>query len=189
MAKAEKAAAATATATEVESGSVLDQILERMPKAVERDRGKEMIDNLVQEALRGTVVWDRSVTKTITSAIESIDAAMSKQLAAIMHAPEFLKLEGSWRGIHYLVMNSETCATLKIKVMNVAKKELQKDLERAIEFDQSQMFKKMYEYEFGMPGGEPYGALVGDYEFTNHPDDVGMLSKMSNIAAAAFCPF
>ena len=92
MAKVEKAAAATATATEVESGSVLDQILERMPKAVERDRGKEMIDNLVQEALRGTVVWDRSVTKTITSAIESIDAAMSKQLAAIMHAPEFLKL-------------------------------------------------------------------------------------------------
>jgi type VI secretion system protein ImpC len=190
MAKAQESAApATATTTEVESGSVLDQILDRMPKAVERDRGKEMIDALVAEALKGTVVWDRSVTKTITKAIEELDAAMSKQLAAIMHAPEFLKLEGSWRGLHYLVMNSETCATLKIKVMNVAKKDLQKDLERAIEFDQSQMFKKMYEYEFGMPGGEPYGALVGDYEFTNHPDDIGMLSKMSNIAAAAFCPF
>ena len=142
MAKAqEQAAPATATATQVETGSVLDQILDRMPKAVERDRGKEMIDALVAEALKGTVVWDKSVTKTITKAIEDLDAAMSKQLAAIMHAPEFLKLEGTWRGLHYVVMNSETCATLKIKVMNVSKKELQKDLERAIEFDPSQMFK------------------------------------------------
>jgi type VI secretion system protein ImpC len=190
MAKAqEQAAPASATTTEVESGSLLDQIIGTMPKAVERDRGTEMINALVAEALKGTVVWDKSVTKTITKAIEELDATMSKQLAAVMHAPEFLKLEGTWRGLHYLVMNSETCATLKVKVLNVGKKELQKDLERAIEFDQSQMFKKMYEYEFGMPGGEPYGALVGDYEFSNHPDDVGMLSKMSNVAASAFCPF
>jgi type VI secretion system protein ImpC len=190
MAKAqEQAAAASATTTQVEPKSALDEILDRMPTSVERDRGTEMINALVAEALKGTVVWDKSVTKTITKAIEELDATMSKQLAAVMHAPEFLKLEGTWRGMHYLVMNSETCATLKIKVLNIPKKELQKDLERAIEFDQSQMFKKMYEYEFGMPGGEPYGALVGDYEFTNHPDDIGMLSKMSNIAAAAFCPF
>src|SRR6185503_17855033 len=103
MAKAqEKTASAAATTAEVESGSVLEQILDRMPKAVERDRGKEMIDALVAEALRGTVVWDKSVTKTIMKAIDELDATMSKQLAAIMHAPEFLKLEGSWRGLHYL---------------------------------------------------------------------------------------
>ena len=86
-------------------------------------------------------------------------------------------------------MNSETSAQLKIKVMNISKRELFKDLDEAVEFDQSQIFKKIYENEFGTPGGEPYGALIGDYEFTNHPEDVDLLSKMSNVAAAAFCPF
>jgi type VI secretion system protein ImpC len=86
-------------------------------------------------------------------------------------------------------MNSETSAQLKIKALNVSKRDLFKDLDRAVEFDQSTLFKKIYENEFGMPGGEPYGALVGDYEFVNHPDDIGMLGKLSNVAAAAFCPF
>jgi type VI secretion system protein ImpC len=106
-----------------------------------------------------------------------------------MHHPDFQKLEGSWRGLNHLVMNTETGTTLKIKVMNINKKELLKDLSKAAEFDQSQMFKKLYESEFGSPGGEPYGALIGDYEFTNHPDDHEILSKMSNVAAAGFCPF
>ena len=78
---------------------------------------------------------------------------------------------------------------LKIKVLNVSKRELFKDVDRAVEFDQSQIFKKLYENEFGTPGGEPYGALIGDYEFTNHPEDIDLLGKMSNVAAAAFCPF
>ena len=86
-------------------------------------------------------------------------------------------------------MNTETGATLKIKVLNVSKTELFKDLDKAVEFDQSQIFKKLYENEFGTPGGEPYGALIGDYEFTNHPEDIDLLGKMSNVAAAAFCPF
>ena len=86
-------------------------------------------------------------------------------------------------------MNSETSATLKIRVLNVGKRELFKDLDKAVEFDQSQIFKKLYENEFGSPGGEPYGALIGDYEFTNHPEDIDLLSNMSNVAAAAFCPF
>ena len=102
---------------------------------------------------------------------------MSKQLAAIMHHPEFQKLEGTWRGLNYLVMNTETSATLKIKVLNVSKQELFKDLDKAVEFDQSQIFKKLYENEFGTPGGEPYGALIGDYEFTNHPEDIELLSQ------------
>ena len=106
-----------------------------------------------------------------------------------MHHANFQKLEGSWRGLHYLVMNSETSAMLKLRVMNISKKELAKDLEKAIEFDQSEIWKKIYESEFGMPGGEPYGALVGDYEFTNHPEDIDILSRISQVAAGAFCPF
>ncbi len=106
-----------------------------------------------------------------------------------MHAPEFQKLEGTWRGFKHLVFSSETSATLRIKVFNVSKQDLYKDLDKAVEFDQSQIFKKLYENEFGHPGGEPYGALVGDYEFTSHPQDVDMLTKMSQVAAAAFCPF
>jgi type VI secretion system protein ImpC len=86
-------------------------------------------------------------------------------------------------------MNSETSAMLKLKVMNVSKRELFNDVDKAVEFDQSQIFKKLYENEFGTPGGEPYGALIGDYEFTNHPEDIDLLGKMSNVAAAAFCPF
>jgi type VI secretion system protein ImpC len=121
--------------------------------------------------------------------MEAIDAAMSKQLAAIMHHEKFQKLEGSWRGLHHLVMNSETGAQLKLRVLNVSKRELSKDLEKAVEFDQSQAFKKIYEAEFGSPGGEPYAALIGDYEFTNHPEDIDMLAKMSQVSAAGFCPF
>jgi type VI secretion system protein ImpC len=178
-----------APAAQEAQATLLDQIVESMPKAVERDRARDLIDNLVREATAGTVVWDRNVTRTINKAIEGIDEALSKQLAAIMHAPEFQKLEGSWRGLHHLVMNSETSAMLKLKVMNISKRELFKDLDKAIEFDQSQAFKKLYENEFGMPGGEPYGALIGDYEFTNHPEDIDLLTKMSQVAAAAFCPF
>ena len=106
-----------------------------------------------------------------------------------MHHESFQKLEGTWRGLNYLVMNTEAPAQLKLRVFNVSKRELFKDLDRAVEFDQSQIFKKMYENEFGTPGGEPYGALIGDYEITNHPEDLELLSKMSNVAAAAFCPF
>jgi type VI secretion system protein ImpC len=89
----------------------------------------------------------------------------------------------------YLVMNSETSAMLKLKVLNCSKRELFKDVDKAVEFDQSQIFKKIYEAEYGTPGGEPYGALIGDFEFTNHPEDIDLLAKMSNVAAAGFCPF
>jgi len=188
MSTGEKQQAAAAQTTQPET-SILDQILDQMPNTVQRDRAKEMVNTLVDEALAGVVVWDKSFTKTVNRAIEQLDKVMSKQLAAIMHAPEVQKLEGSWRGLHHLVMNSETSAQLKLKMFNVTKKELFNDLDRAIEFDQSQAFKKLYEYEFGMPGGEPYGALIGDYEFTNHPDDIALLSKMSQVAAASFCPF
>ena len=114
---------------------------------------------------------------------------MSKQLSAIMHDGKFQKLEGSWRGLNHLVMNSETGSTLKIRMLNLSKRELSRDLEKAVEFDQSQTFKKIYEEEFGTAGGEPYACIVGDFEFSNHPEDIDLLSNMSNVAAAGFCPF
>ena len=190
MSTGEQAQGAPASAAAASSaGSLLDQITQRMPRAVEKPRRDELIRSLVEESLKGTVKFDKNITQTVNRAISAIDAALSKQLAAIMHNPTFQKLEGSWRGLHYLVMNSETSVQLKLRVLNVSKRELFKDLDKAVEFDQSQAFKKIYEAEFGSPGGEPYGALIGDYEFTNHPEDIDLLTKMSQVSAAGFCPF
>jgi type VI secretion system protein ImpC len=137
----------------------------------------------------GTVTFDRNLPLTIDKAIAAIDARLSAQLNEVMHHPRFLQLEGSWRGLNYLVMNSETGTSLKLRVLNLPKREMMRDLTRAIEFDQSQLFKQIYENEFGTPGGEPYGALIGDYEWTNHPDDIETLRLVSNVAAGAFAPF
>ncbi len=185
---AEQQAAQSAQASE-SSLSLLDQITSAMPKAVEREEGRDMVKNLIGAAMEGTLVWDKSVTKTIRAAIKQIDEKMSRQLAQIMHNEQFQKLEGSWRGLFHLVMNSETSKQLKLRVLNISKRELFKDLDKAVEFDQSQIFKKLYEDEFGMPGGEPFGALVGDYEITNHPEDIDLLEKISGVCAAAHCPF
>jgi len=180
---------AGASAESTEAGeSLLEQAISAT-KQTERNRAEELLKALSEEALKGTVTWDKNLTQSFTQAIAKIDEVMSKQLAAIMHTPEFTKLEGSWRGLHHLVMNSETGSSLKIRLLNLSKRELFKDLDKAVEFDQSQIFKKIYESEFGSPGGEPYGALIGDYEFTNHPEDIGLLQNMSNVAAAAFAPF
>jgi type VI secretion system protein ImpC len=188
MSTEQQASAAAATTTEAKEVSLLDQVINATPQT-ERARAEDLIRTLTEEALKGTVTFSRNITQTLKQGMEAIDRALSKQLAAILHHPDFQKLEGSWRGLHHLVMNSETSAKLKLKVMNISKRELFKDLDKAVEFDQSQTFKKLYENEFGSPGGEPYGTLIGDYEFTNHPEDIELLSKMSNVAAAAFCPF
>ena len=173
---------------EAQEVSLLEQAIDAT-KQTEPDRAQELLSALAAEAMAGTVTWDRNLSVTFDAAVAKIDEMLSKQLSAIMHAPEFAKLEGSWRGLNHLVMNSETGSSLKIRVFNCGKRELFKDLDKAVEFDQSQIFKKIYESEFGSPGGEPYGALIGDYEFSAHPEDVGMLQNMSNVAAAAFCPF
>ncbi len=188
MSTAQESAAQAAAATTVAEGSLLEQAI-AATKQTERDRAADLIKTLTEEALKGTLTWSKDVTRTINQGIKAIDAALSKQLAAVMHHPKFQQLEGTWRGLTYLVMNSETSAQLKLKVLNCSKRELFKDVDKAVEFDQSQIFKKLYENEFGSPGGEPYGALIGDYEFTNHPEDIDLMGKMSNVAAAAFCPF
>jgi type VI secretion system protein ImpC len=183
--------AAQASGTEeavVESVSLLDQAI-MATKQTESEEAQALLKTLTDEAMKGTVTWNKNLMVTFKKAIEGIDAAISTQLREVMQNERFQELEGTWRGAHYLVMNSETGKQLKLKMFNAKKKEVAKDLSRAVEFDQSQTFKKLYENEFGSPGGEPYGALVGDYNFTNHPDDIEMLSNMSNVAAAAFCPF
>lgn len=185
---AEKQTQAAAGAAATETTSLLEQAISAT-RQTERSRAEELLKTLTTEALKGTVSFDKDVTRSLTASIKAIDQAISKQLAAVMHKPEFQQLEGTWRGLNHLVMNSETSAMLKLKVFNCGKRELFKDVDKAVEFDQSQIFKKIYENEFGTPGGEPYGALIGDFEFTNHPDDIDLLSKMSNVAAAGFCPF
>jgi type VI secretion system protein ImpC len=187
VATEQKTEAAAAATTTDEAGSLLDQAI-AATKQTEPDRAQELLKTLTEEALKGTVTYSKNLTQTFNKAIAAIDQQMSKQLAAIMQHPDFQKLEGSWRGLHYLVMNSETGATLKIRMLNVSKKDLYRDLSKAVEFDQSQLFKKIYENEFGSPGGEPYGALIGDYEFTNHPEDIELLGLASNVAAASFAP-
>jgi len=181
-------AAAAAAATTTEAANILDQVV-AATKQTEPDRAQELVKTLVEQALSGTVIFDRNLTRTFDRAIAAIDSRLSAQLNEVIHHPKFLQLEGTWRGLNHLVMNSETGTSLKIKVMNLPKRELTRDLTRAVEFDQSQLFKKIYENEFGTPGGEPYGTLIGDYEWTQHPDDVETLRLVSNVAAAAFAPF
>lgn len=168
--------------------SLLDQAIDAT-KATEPSRAEALLATLTEEALSGTLTWDRNLTKTINDAITAIDAKVSKQLSTIMHAEDVQTLEGSWRGLNYLISNTSCSSTMKIKVFNASKKELFKDLDKALEFDQSQFFKKIYEYEFGTAGGEPYGALIGDYYFSNHPQDIELLTKISGVSAAAFAPF
>ena len=185
----EKQSAEAVTQTKQTSGPSLLQQAIKATKLTTEDRAQDLLRVLVEQAQQGTVSYKKDVIRSIAAAVAGIDATVSKQLAAIMHHAEFQKLEGTWRGLHHLVMNSETGTQLKLRVLNCSKNELKKDLEKAVEFDQSQLFKKLYTNEFGTPGGKPYGALIGDFEFRNHPDDIGILNNVSTVAAAAFCPF
>jgi type VI secretion system protein ImpC len=178
----------TAAAATTEETGLLDQVV-AATRQTAPDEARDLMKNLVEQALSGTVSFDRNLSRTFSRAIEAIDRKLSEQLNAIVHDPRFLQLEGSWRGLHYLVQNSETGASLKLRVLNVSKRELGRNLQKAVEFDQSTLFKAIYENEFGQAGGEPYGALIGDYEWTSHPEDVETLRLVSQVAAASFAPF
>lgn len=130
-----------------------------------------------------------TVVAGIKDRIAQIDEAMSAQLNAILHDPAFQALEGAWRGLHYLVSRAETGEMMKLRLLNTTMKEITNDLEKAVEFDQSGLFKKIYEDEYGTFGGNPFSLLIGDFEFGRHPQDVATLEKLSNVAAAAHAPF
>ncbi|USX23712.1 type VI secretion system contractile sheath large subunit [Oxalobacteraceae bacterium OTU3REALA1] len=172
--------------------ALLDQIVEQSKVAkssVEHARAKDIISELVSQVMEGTVVVSDNLAATIDARVAELDSLISRQLSAIMHAPEFQKLESSWTGLNYLVKNSSTGQNLKIKMLNATKKELVKDFQSALEFDQSTMFKKVYEEEFGTFGGAPFGSLIGDFEITRQPEDMYFIEQMSHVAAASHAPF
>ncbi|MCO6051756.1 type VI secretion system contractile sheath large subunit [Mesorhizobium sp. RP14(2022)] len=180
----------TRTSTEnvdAQSPALLDQVI-AATRQTEPARAQDLLKTLTDEALKGTVVYNRNLTITLNEAIAAIDAKVSRQLNKIMQSESFTKLEGSWRGLHHLVSNSETSANLKIRVLNASKRDLSRDLSKAVEFDQSRLFKGIYEDEFGTPGGEPMGAIIGDYEFSNSFEDVQLLQGLAAISAASFAP-
>lgn len=175
----------------VAEASLMDQILDqtRAFDDCEREQNQTYIEQFVRKALEAGSNVSADVVNSINAWIAGIDRKLSEQLSEVMHSDEFQKLEGTWRGLSYLVHQSETGETLKIRVLNVKKNELQKDLEKAVEFDQSTLFRKCYEEEYGQLGGEPYGLLVGDFHFSRSADDVNLLRLISNCAAAAHAPF
>ncbi|HTP34821.1 MAG TPA: type VI secretion system contractile sheath large subunit [Candidatus Acidoferrales bacterium] len=192
MSDPQKAAAAPTGAEQTVETSLLDQIVEegrlaRDPAA--KERGKNLIKDFVAQVLEGSMVVSKDAEAMINARIAQIDHLVSLQLNEVLHHKDFQKLEGSWRGLRYLMDQSETSDKLKIKVLNVTKKELLRDLQRAPEFDQSALFKKVYEEEYGVFGGAPFASLIGDYEFSKGPEDVECLEKVAQVAAAAHAPF
>jgi type VI secretion system protein ImpC len=181
-----------ATTVQAEEKGLLDQIVEQGrfgADTVARERGKNLVKEFVAQVLDGSMTIAKDAEMMINARIAQIDHLLSLQLNEIMHSAAFQKLEGTWRGLKYLMDHSETGTNLKIRVLNVNKKELLRDIEKAPEFDQSALFKKVYEEEYGVFGGAPFGALIGDYEFGKHPEDIALLEGISHVAAQAHAPF
>ena len=192
MAEAVASSQASGTTLDAQEVSLLDQIVEQGRFGVEaasRERGKDLVKEFVSQVLDGSMTIAKDAEMMINARIAQIDHLLSLQLNEILHHPQVQKLEGSWRGLKYLMDNSETGVGLKIRVFNVTKKELLRDIEKAPEFDQSNLFKKVYEEEYGVFGGAPFGALIGDYEFGKHPEDMALLDGISHVAAQAHAPF
>jgi type VI secretion system protein ImpC len=192
MSDAQRAAAAPEAAVQTGEVSLLDQIVEQGRLArdpASKERGKNLVKEFVTQVLEGSMTISKDAEAMINARIAQIDHLVSIQLNEVLHHASFQKLEASWRGLKYLLDQSETSDKLKIKILNVTKKEILRDLQRAPEFDQSALFKKVYEEEYGVFGGAPFAALVGDYEFTRGPEDIELLEKVSNVAAAAHAPF
>jgi len=192
MAKAKTNEIAVKELEELDAGSVLDQMIETgiKPKdAAAKERALDLVKTFIGELIDPSMVVQPGFTRTVNARIAAIDEILSKQVNEILHHPDFQRLEGSWRSLHKLVMGTETGENLKIRAFNVKKKDLLKDFQAAAEFTESSLWKKVYEYEFGLYGGDPYGALVGDFEFDKGPQDVELLTHCSQVAAAAHAPF
>jgi len=193
MATPETAAQAATSGERVEL-SEFSQLLQKEFKA-KTDTAKEAVSTAVQtlaeQALADTKLIGSDALKTIEAIIAAIDAKLTEQINLILHHPDFQRLESAWRGLHYLVTNTETDEMLKIRVLNIGKRELANTLKRfkGTAWDQSPIFKKIYGEEYDQLGGQPYGCIVGDYYFDHTPPDVELLSGMAQIAAAAHAPF
>ncbi|KTT04964.1 EvpB family type VI secretion protein [Pseudomonas oryzihabitans] len=183
---------AEASASETTTLTLLDRIIAEGRMAhddSQQNYARDMLAEFATQVLDEGMVVDKDTVAMINDRIKRIDELISAQLNEILHHPEVQKLEASWRGLHQLVMNTETGTRLKLRLLNVTQQELQTDMEKAVEFDQSALFKKIYEEEYGTFGGHPFSLLIGDYAFGRHPQDVALLEKLSNVAAAAHAPF
>ncbi len=191
MSSPESQSAAGATTTTVETSSLLDQVIQatRPQNDKEAERAKSFFKQFLSEVVKPGQVISNDVENNVKFWIGEIDKKLTAQLNEVIHHADFQKLEGTWRGLHYLCHQTETSESLKIRVLNVSKRELFKDLEKAAEFDQSSLFKKIYEEEYGQLGGQPYGMLVGDYEFGRTAEDIQLLKMISGVAAASHAPF
>jgi type VI secretion system protein ImpC len=181
------------TKTDAVPVTVMDRIIDQghiIRDDSQRPYAMTLVSEYATQVLdEGMTVNKQSALSGIKQRIAEIDQTVSDQLNAIMHSEAFQALEAAWRGLHYLVMNSETGTMLKLRLLSASKKELLADLEKATEFDQSALFKKIYEEEYGTFGGNPFSVLVGDYHFGRSPQDVAMLEQVSHVAAAAHAPF
>ncbi|MAA73881.1 MAG: type VI secretion system contractile sheath large subunit [Salinisphaeraceae bacterium] len=186
---------ATTASTEYANDSsenLLDRIIEESRIARSEDEhvhARDILNELMQQVLDGTVVVSDNLGATLDARVAEMDELISAQLNEILHAPGFQQLESAWRGLHYLCAQTSTSSLLKIKLLSVTRDELNRDFRSAVDFDQSALFKKIYEEEFGTFGGAPFAALIGDFEITRQPADMQFLEQMSHVAAAAHAPF
>lgn len=188
---AEETQTAGAGGVDTENMSLLDKIVYDGKMArdeSQEEHARDLVAELAKQVLEGTITISNDTAAMINQRVAKIDELLTQQINAILHEPEFQKLEASWRGLHYLVTNTETGTNLKLRVLNATRQELAKDLEKAVEFDQSQLFKKIYEEEYGTFGGHPFSMLLADFEFGRSPQDVGFLEKLANVAACAHAP-
>ena len=183
-----------AAAGETMEMSEFDSLLQKEFKP-KTDKAKEAVESavqtLAQQALSQTALVSDNAVQTIEAMIAELDKKLSEQVNLILHHADFQQLEGTWRGLSHLVNNTETDEHLKIRVLNISKKDVSKTIKKykGTAWDQSPLFRKIYEEEFGTPGGEPYGCLIGDYACDHTPQNVEFLSGMAQIAGAAHCPF
>ncbi|MBP6562003.1 MAG: type VI secretion system contractile sheath large subunit [Neisseriaceae bacterium] len=187
----EELAVGTASAL---SSNDFDQLLKKefKPKSKQAESAvTQAVVTLAQQALANVVTISSDTYQTVEAIIAQIDKKLTEQINVIMHHEAFQTLEGAWRGLHYLVNNTETDTMLKIKVLPITKREISRNLKRfkGVAWDQSPLFKRIYEEEYGQFGGEPFGCLVGDYHFDHSPQDVEMLGEIAKISAASHCPF
>jgi type VI secretion system protein ImpC len=179
------------TATEAREFNLLDQIITESRIGwddLEHEASRRQIAALVEEVMNGTLRIANDLDGSISARISDIDRLISRQLNEVLHAPEFQSLEGAWRGLYYLVSVIAGSPTLKIRILNVSKDELARDQERAGEFEQSALYKKVYQ-EYETFDGKPYSALIGDFYFSRHATDMRLLEKLSNVAARVHAPF
>lgn len=185
--------AASATTTDADL-SLLDRIVLEGKMAIEPSQSAyaktllgQFASQILDEGMK--TAPDKGVVAMINERIAEIDRILTDQLNAIMHHADFQALEASWRGLHDMVYGTETSTRLKLRLLNVSKKDLLKDLETAVDYDMSALFKKVYEEEYGTFGGHPYSLLIGDFKFGRHPQDFALLERISKVAAAAHAPF